>query len=78
MRPSDNQTGAQVCALMTDHDWIDASDIEVEVADGEVTLRGTVEDGAARRLAENIALAVSTVRAVHNQLQVRAAEREQA
>jgi osmotically-inducible protein OsmY len=78
MLPSDSQIGAQVCALMTEHDWIDASDIEVEVADSEVTLRGGVEDTAARRLAENIALAVSTVRAVHNQLQVRAGEREQA
>ncbi|NTU81362.1 MAG: BON domain-containing protein [Chloroflexales bacterium] len=71
LSPADDAIGAQVCALMTEEGWIDASDIEVHVYEGAVTLEGTVESHEACRLAENIARAVSTVREVHNQLRVR-------
>lgn len=50
---------------------VDASDIEVRVSGGEVTLAGVVEDRRAKRLAENLAEDVFGVRDIHNQLKVR-------
>jgi osmotically-inducible protein OsmY len=68
--PADDQIAAQVCALMTSAGGVDASEVEVHTSGDEVTLEGTVGSEEERRLAENIALAVSSVRAVHNRLQV--------
>lgn len=56
--------------LMT-HPDIDASDIEVRVGDGIVTLTGTVEDRHEKRLAEYIAEDALGVDDVDNQLKVR-------
>ncbi|HXW60476.1 MAG TPA: BON domain-containing protein [Myxococcota bacterium] len=50
--------------------WIDASDIQVHVEKGEVTLKGTVEDRASKRRAEDVAESVLGVSQVHNQLRV--------
>jgi hypothetical protein len=70
--PADNQIATQVCALMTSAGGVDASAIEIHVSGDEVTLEGAVASQEERRLAENVALAVGTVRAVHNRIQVRA------
>src|SRR5262245_48685933 len=56
-------------ALMDDHD-IDASEIEVDVKDGEVMLRGTVDSRDAKRLAEDLVESVSGVKNVQNSLRV--------
>jgi osmotically-inducible protein OsmY len=55
--------------LMAD-DWVDASDLQVKVKDGEVTLTGTVRDRQAKRRAEDIAEQVMGVRDVMNQVRV--------
>jgi len=55
---------------LTDNPDLDATDIDVAVEDGEVTLSGTVDDRDARWLAEDLAEAISGVRAVHNRLRV--------
>ena len=55
---------------LTDTPDLDATDIDVAVEDGEVTLSGTVDDRDARWLAEDLAEAISGVRAVHNRLRV--------
>ena len=55
--------------LMADDD-LDASDIEVAVKGGEVTLTGMVEDRSAKRLAELIAESVMGVEDVMNGLRV--------
>jgi hypothetical protein len=70
-RRPDEQILADVCGRMAYHGRLDASDIEVVVANGEVTLRGTVGSRFARRLAEDIADSVTGVRDVANQLRVR-------
>jgi Flp pilus assembly secretin CpaC len=57
-------------------DRIDASDIEVQVQDGEVTLTGTVEDRLAKRRAEDCAEQVMGVRDVMNQIRVQAGRTE--
>jgi hypothetical protein len=49
---------------------IDATDIEVRVDQGDVTVSGTVDDRYIKRLVENIIEDVSGVRDVHNQLRV--------
>ena len=55
---------------LTDHPHIDASEIEVQVKGGEVTLTGTVDDRYAKRMSEEIVENVSGVKDVHNQLRV--------
>jgi len=62
---------ADVCGLMADHARLDASGIEVTVANGEVTLQGDVDSRASRRLAERIAESVRGVRDVFDRLHVR-------
>ena len=57
-------------ALMRHHD-LDASDIEVRVQNGEVTLSGEVEDRRMKRLAEDITERVMGVRDVHNEIKAR-------
>ncbi|GLQ55491.1 BON domain-containing protein [Devosia nitrariae] len=52
-------------------DWrLDASDIEVDVTDGEVTLNGTVHSRQDKRLAEDLTDNVSGVRHVQNNLRI--------
>jgi osmotically-inducible protein OsmY len=67
-RRADERILEDVCEIMTRHAGLDASDIEVRVADGEVTLEGTVADRRAKRLAAELAERASGVRDVHNRL----------
>jgi osmotically-inducible protein OsmY len=52
------------------HGQLDASDIEVAVENGDVTLEGSVEDRRMKRLAEDIAASVPGVDDVHNRLRL--------
>jgi osmotically-inducible protein OsmY len=52
------------------HGDIDATDIEVTVSNGEVTLSGAVDDRRTRRLAEDVAENVTGVTNVINRLRV--------
>jgi BON domain-containing protein len=67
---SDDRLREMISERLSDHDAIDASEIEVTVANGEVTLAGTVDDRRTKRLAEDVAESVGGVRDVHNQLKV--------
>jgi osmotically-inducible protein OsmY len=67
---SDERIRELVCEALTEHDEIDASNIEVSVADGEVTLKGMVEHRHAKRLAEDIIESISGVRDIHNQIRI--------
>lgn len=59
-----------VCEHLTRHGRLDASDIEIEVENGEVTLTGTVDSRGAKRLAEDVTESVFGVRDVHNHLRI--------
>ncbi|HYX31782.1 MAG TPA: BON domain-containing protein [Oligoflexus sp.] len=59
------------------HGRIDASDIEVEVKDGEVTLTGQVASRQDKRIAEELAEKVLGVHDVQNQLRVRSQSQSQ-
>jgi hypothetical protein len=69
-RRSDDRILEEICERLTDHPSIDASDIEVQVANGDVTLAGRVESRTVKHLAENMVETVSGVKEVHNQLRV--------
>lgn len=68
---SDERITEEVCQRLTEAGQLDASDMEVEVSGGEVTLKGSVDSRRAKRLAEDIADTVTGVVDVHNQLRVR-------
>lgn len=55
---------------LTQHGQLDASGINVQVKDGEVTLTGAVDSRQAKRTAEDVADSVSGVKDVHNELKV--------
>jgi hypothetical protein len=67
---SDERIREDVNDRLTDHPAIDATEIEVRVTAGEVTLSGTVESRRVKRLAEDIVDSVRGVRDVHNELRV--------
>lgn len=69
-RRSDDRIREDACEALERHPQIDASEIEVEVKDGVVTLRGHVEERRLKRLAEDSIESVSGVRDVRNELQV--------
>lgn len=54
-----------------DDPYLDASDIEVSVSNGEIILTGTVEDRAEKRRAEDLGESVSGAKNVENRLRVR-------
>ena len=61
----------EVVQRLEDAEWIDATDVEVEVVDGVVTLAGEVEMRAERRAAEDVAAEVAGVVDVINRLRAR-------
>lgn len=67
---SDQRIFEDVCDRLTEDPRVDASDIEVQVAAGEVTLTGTVLEREQRRAAEDCAESVSGVKHVQNNLRV--------
>ena len=69
-RRSDERIQEDVCERLTEHPGIDASEIEVAVSGGDVTLSGLVESRAVKHLTEMMVETVSGVREVHNQLRV--------
>ncbi|MDT7688113.1 MAG: hypothetical protein QOE46_872 [Acidobacteriota bacterium] len=69
-RRSDERIREEVGDRLTDSEWLDASDVEVNVIAGEVILSGTVDSRYAKRLAEDIAESVSGVAHVQNNLRV--------
>jgi osmotically-inducible protein OsmY len=60
-----------ICDRLTDDPRIDATDIAVEVKNGEVTLSGTVRDRATKWRAEDLAESCSGITTVHNNLRTR-------
>ncbi|MDI1240640.1 MAG: BON domain-containing protein [bacterium] len=67
---SDDRIREDVNERLTEHYAIDASDIEIEVNAGEITLTGTVDSRYEKRLAEDVVEAVSGVNHVENRLRV--------
>ena len=66
----DDRIREDVCDRLSDDPWVDASDIEITVRGGEVTLSGNVRDRSDKRRVEDVIENVSGVREVHNNLHV--------
>jgi hypothetical protein len=69
-RRTDDRIREEVSEDLARHPEIDASEVEVKVQNGEVTLTGKVEDRHQKRLAEDVAERSFGVTDVHNQLKV--------
>ena len=69
-RRSDERIEEEINEQLTRHHDIDATEIEVRVKGGEVTLTGTVDDRHAKRMAEDVAEQVFGVTEVHNQIRL--------
>ena len=67
-RRSDERIREDVNDRLTEHAYLDASDIDVSVKEGEVTLSGKVFDRTDKRLAEDVAESVTGVKNVQNNL----------
>lgn len=67
---SDDRIKEDINEQLSRHPHVDASDIEVKVEQGEVTLSGTVDDRYAKRMAEDAAEQVYGVTDVQNQIRV--------
>jgi osmotically-inducible protein OsmY len=68
---TDERIREDVNDKLSDDPMLDASDIEVSVANGEVTLNGTVNARQDKRRAEDLAEAVSGVNHLQNNLRVK-------
>ena len=68
---SDERIREDVSDRLSDDHHLDASDIEVSVSGGEITLSGTVDSRFAKRHAEDLAESCSGVMHVQNNLRVR-------
>ena len=69
-RRSDERIREDISERLEDHPRIDASNIDVQVSDGEVTLSGTTPDRQSKRLAEDVCEECRGVKDVHNQVRV--------
>ena len=67
---SDERIREDVNERLTQNGQLDASNMEIEVTNGEVMLKGNVNDRRDKRLAEDIADSVFGVKDVNNQLKV--------
>jgi osmotically-inducible protein OsmY len=70
-RRSDERIREDICDRLTVHPDVDASDLEVRVDNGIVTISGSVESRHEKRIAELIADDTLGVDDVENQLKVR-------
>lgn len=68
---SDDRIREHVCETLFDDDYVDATNIDVTVKNGEVTLSGTVDDRRQKRRAEDCIERLSGVKDVVNQLRIK-------
>jgi hypothetical protein len=68
---TDERIAEEVNDVLTENDSLDATEVQVSVQNGEVTLSGTVDNRFERRLAEDLADSVSGVQHVQNNLRVK-------
>jgi osmotically-inducible protein OsmY len=74
---SDERIHEEICECLTDDHFIDASDIEIAVQGGIVTLTGTVSSRHEKRRAEDLIENLSGVQDINNSLRVGDKQTEQ-
>ena len=70
-RRSDERIREELCEMLTRDHSVDATDIEIEVKDGEVILTGVVPERSMKYVAEDLAARSFGVKDVHNQLRLK-------
>jgi hypothetical protein len=75
---SDERIKEDVCERLSEHHYIDASQIRVEVSQGVVTLEGTVDDRWQKYQTEDLVDATSGVQDIQNRLNVSRASQQSA
>lgn len=70
-RRSDERIHEDVCDRIATWGWVDASDVEVRVEKGEVTLSGYVASRRDKRLLEDMIETIAGVVDIHNRVRVR-------
>ncbi len=71
---SDTRIYEEICDAIANDGAVDASDVEVKVEKGEVTLVGTVRDRNTSRRIEDIIDRITGVKDMHNQIKVQRQE----
>jgi osmotically-inducible protein OsmY len=69
-QPTDRRICEEICTILVDNPQLPLQHIEVEVAGGVATLRGTARDAHTRQRAEDLAAMVVGVKSVRNELEV--------
>jgi osmotically-inducible protein OsmY len=69
-RRSDDKIYEEIWELLTTNADLDATEVELHVESGEVTLTGTVDSRDAKWLTEDLVNSVTGVREVNNRLKV--------
>ncbi len=69
-RRSDERMREDVCDALAHHGGIDASEVEVKVSEGIVTLSGTVNSRQMKRMIEDASDSISGVQDVKNEIKV--------
>ena len=70
LRRSDETLAREIYEILTQDPELDATEIEVDVQGGAVTLTGIVEHPDAKLLAEELVESITGVREIHNHLKV--------
>jgi osmotically-inducible protein OsmY len=70
-RRTDERLKELACERLSEDDRVDASDIEIDVGDGEITLRGSVADRMMKWRAEDLVEDATRGALIHNRLRVR-------
>ena len=71
-RRADHRIAEEIHHRLTDDHDVDASNIDVTVDNGDVTLQGTVDSRRTKRIAEEIVYECRGVHDVHNRLKIAA------
>jgi hypothetical protein len=74
---SDERIREELNERLTAHGHVDATDIECQVQNGEVTLSGYVNNRAEKHEAEDVAQDIAGVHDVHNRLRIRTSAGEE-
>jgi len=69
-RRPDESLAREIQEILSEDSELEASEIEVQVEGGAVTLMGIVDSSDAKIMAEELAESVTGVREVHNRLRV--------
>lgn len=69
-RRSDDSIREDILNLLAENPDLDATNIDIHVEGGDVTLSGAVDNRDAKWMAEDLAGSISGVREIHNRIKV--------